>query len=170
MTIVFTDILPDDIHLAPVLISGTVSVDYAYQLYLVLYDAGMVTGLYEIKYQVRGGPFKEALLADHLLAAGYGEYFYLFNTITQEPILALLMDGYFGHLYYNGDRFYITDASGLHCMDKTGSICWANTTLGIDGVVINEFTEYQILGSGEFDPPDGWENFILDKQTGMTIR
>jgi hypothetical protein len=104
---------------------------------------------------------------DNILAVGFEENFYLFDTATKTNILNLKMEGYFGHLYFNEDLLYIADANGIHCIDKTASIIWHNNNLGIDGVIINEFTNSKILGSGEWDPPDGWRDFILDKQTGL---
>lgn len=79
------------------------------------------------------------------------------------------MDGYFGHLYYDNGAFYIADAIGLHCIDKNGQILWYNAELGIDGVIVNEFTDSMIFGSGEFDPPGGWIDFSIDKLTGTKV-
>ena len=39
----------------------------------------------------------------------------------------------------------------------------------MDGVIIHDFYENKILGSGEWDPPGGWRDFTLDKQTGTLI-
>lgn len=73
----------------------------------------------------------------------------------------------FDSLYSDNNLFYVADASGLRCIDKKGNILWTNPALGIDGVVIYEFTDNKILGSGEFDPPGGWEDFAIDKKTGL---
>lgn len=167
MTIEFLDDIPDDTNLKPVLISGSTSAYYSNQKYLGVINGHTVTGLYEIKYQAHCNPFKEALLVDNLFAVGHEEHFYLFNIVTNQNVLRLKMNGYFGHLYFNAELFYVTDASGLHCIDKTGNIRWSNLGLAIDGVIINEFTGDKIMGRGELDPPGGWEDFSIDKATGF---
>jgi hypothetical protein len=94
----FIDTIPDYTTLKPVLISGSISTYYANQTYLTLSNDDTVTGLYKIKYQAHCSPFKEALLVDNLLAVGYEEHFYLFNLATNQNVLRLEMNGYFGHL------------------------------------------------------------------------
>jgi hypothetical protein len=167
MTLEFTDTIPDDTTLKPVLISGSTSTKYANQKYLTLSKDDTVTGLYEIKYQAHCSPFKEALLIDNLLAVGHEEHFYLFNIVTNQNILRLKMSGIFGHLYYDTGLFYVADSGGLHCIDKNGNIRWSNLGLAIDGVIVNEFTDSKILGSGELDPPGGWKDFSIGKATGI---
>jgi hypothetical protein len=167
MTINFSDDISEDTNLKPVLISGSKSAEYSNQEYLKLIEGRTLTGLYEIKYQAHCSPFKEALLVDNLLAVGHEEHFYLFDRTTNQNILRLELNGYFGHLYFDSELFYVADARGLNCIDKFGNIRWSNLGLAIDGVIVNEFTNTNILGSGEKDPPGGWEDFSLDKATGI---
>jgi hypothetical protein len=159
VTIQFIDDIPDDTNFKPVLISGSTSANYSNQKYLRLIDDHTAKGLYEIKYQAHCSPFEEALLVDNLLAVGHEEHFYLFNIVTNQNVLR--------HLYFDAELFYVADASGLHCIDKTGNIRWSNLGLAIDGVIVNEFTGDKIIGSGELDPPGGWEDFSIDKVTGI---
>jgi len=168
MTIEFIDNIPDITDLKPVLISGSTSADCANKKYLKLSDDDTVTGLYEIKYEAHCSPFKESLLIDNLLAVGFEEHFYLFDIVASQNVLRLKMNGYFGHLYFDTGHFYVADASGLYCIGMTGNILWSNLRLAIDGVIVNEFTHCKILGSGELDPPGGWEDFSLDKATGIS--
>ena len=72
-------------------------------------------------------------------------------------------------LYYDSDLFYVAYAFGLYCIDKGASVCWQNNNLVIEHVVINEVLENKILGSGEWHPPGGWRDFILDKKTVIAI-
>jgi hypothetical protein len=76
------------------------------------------------------------------------------------------MSGYYGHLYVDDEYFYVADAESLFCIDKAGSVIWHSKNLGIDGVIVEKFTASQIYGSGEWDPPGGWKDFVLDKKTG----
>ena len=166
MTISFIDTLPQETALKPVLISGTNSTDYSFKIFLKLSDENLIDRIFEVRYNVRCSPYKEAMLVENLLAVGLEEHFYLFNTITNETIIILKMNGYFCHLYYDKEAFYITDAYGLYCINKFGEILWSNTTLGIDGVIVMNITDNEIFGSGQCDPPDGWIDFLLDRATG----
>ena len=139
------------------------------QAYLIIKSDDHSTSVFEIKYEHHCSSFRQALIVDNLLAVGYEEYFYLFDLTAKKVLLRLKLEGYFGHLYYDTDSFYIADAGGLYCMHKNASICWHNNGLAIDGVIIKEFTENKITGSGEWDPPGGWRNFILDRHTGVII-
>lgn len=166
MTISFIDTLPQETALKPVLISGTNSTEYSFKIFLKLGDENLIDRIFEVRYNVRCSPYKEAMLVENLLAVGLEEHFYLFNTITNETIIILKMNGYFCHLYYDKEAFYITDAYGLYCINKFGEILWSNTTLGIDGVIVMNITDNEIFGSGQCDPPDGWIDFLLDRATG----
>ena len=166
MTLTFTDTRPDTSVLNPVLISGPMSIDCSGRTFIILSNKNELKGLFEIKYDIHCSSFREALLIDHLLAVGHEGYFYLFNTTTNQTILRLAMDGYFGHLYYNNELFYIADANGIHCINKSGEVLWKNSELAIDGVIIHEFTDDRISGSGEFNPPGGWVDFSIEKETG----
>lgn len=168
MTFDFTNEIPQDLnHQEPILISGFDTLKFGGKEYLVINNNG--TSLYEIRYEYHCSSFKQAIIVDTILAVGYEEHFYLFDLLTKTNILRLKMRGYFGHLYINSDNFYVADAGGLYCIDKYGITHWQNNSLAIDGVIINDFVENKIFGSGEWDPPGGWLDFTLDKQTGALI-
>jgi hypothetical protein len=166
MKIEFTHTLPEETKIKPILISGAISTGYSGREFLRLIDEDLIERFFEIKYEFHCSPFKEAFLIDNMLAVGHEEHFYLFNLTTNENTLRLVMNGYFGHLYYNKEIFYVADAYGIHCIDKNGKILWWNNELGIDGVVIHDFIDNKILGCGEFDPPGGWVDFSIDNMTG----
>lgn len=170
MTFIFSSALPNSIHLESILISGPESVQFTNKEYLIINRNDDTKSLFEIRYDCHCSPFKQAMIADNILAVGFEEYFYLFDIITKKSILKLKMEGYFGHLYSDDNLFYVADSRGLYCINKAASLMWQNNHLGIDGVIINEFTNKQILGSGEWDPPGGWRDFILYKQTGLIIK
>jgi hypothetical protein len=138
--------------------------------FLILEQHGQAEGLFEIRYEYHCSPFKEAIIIADVLAVGFEEHFYMFDMKKKSTILKLKVSGYFGHLYYNREFFYITDSGGVFCIDKAGSLIWQNNNLGIDGVIINEFTDGKILGSGEWDPPGGWRDFILDNKPGLITK
>ncbi|WP_114792491.1 hypothetical protein U0035_01905 [Niabella yanshanensis] len=166
MTIQFINTIPPDIYTSPVLISGVTSSNYPHHQFLLAGNNNQQNVIYEIRYLIQCSPFREALAADHLLAVGHQEHFYLFDTIDNKPLQVLKVNDYFGHLYYNDQFFYVTDSCGVYCIDKTGHILWANLELAIDGVVIDTFEAATLSGKGEFDPPGGWKAFRIDKNTG----
>ena len=166
MIFTFLDKLPNELNIDPVLISGPVSSALSMLEYLVVNQPGN-RQVFEIRYDFHCSPFKQAILIDNLLAVGHEGYFYLFDLTATVNKLRLSMKGYFGKLYFNDGLFFIADASSVYCLDKNGSIHWKNNSLGIDGVIINAFTNEEILGSGEWDPPGGWQDFALNKSTGI---
>lgn len=124
---------------------------------------------YKIIYDYALGPFQQAAIDGSLLLVGHGDHFYLYDIHKKQNLLILKLDMYFSHFYIADDRFYIADASGLFCIDKAGNTVWHNNNLGIDGVKIKTITENQIDGTGEWNPPGGWKDFMLDKKTGLPI-
>lgn len=168
MKFTFTDEAPR-FYITPALISGIESAELDLRKYLVLEDHDGDERVFEIRYEYHCSPFKDAIVIDEILAVGYEVGFYLFNIATNQNLLALKVDGYFGYLYFDDNLFYVADMSGLYCINKTGLVLWHNTSLAVDGVIINTFTDENIYGSAEMDPPGGWKDFILDRKTGALL-
>jgi hypothetical protein len=169
MTYTFVNNLPDYIHTDPVLISGKDSLQFHEKEFLLLHQNDGLGALYEIRYEQHCSPFKQVIVSDHILAVGHEEYFYLFDQPSCKNLLRLKLSGYFGHLYTNNNHFYVSDANGITCINQQGKICWNNNGLGVDGIIINSFTGDCILGAGEWDPPGGWKDFMLEKNTGNAV-
>jgi hypothetical protein len=166
MTFNFIDKEPYHVTPNSLLITGKESLNFN-NLQLVEYVADNdEIFIFEIRYDHSCGPFREIVLLDNLLLIGYQEHFYIVNLDTMETILNLKVEGYFGSIYVDNKIIYMADAFGVYGIHRDGKIIWHNNNLGIDGVIINDFKENIILGSGEFDPPGGWIPFILDKRTG----
>ena len=170
MTFSFSPVLPPNIIGIPEVISGENSFQFAGSEYLLVYEEDG-TKAFEIRYQFGGGNYsKEAVIINNLLLVGHECHFYVYDLQTKQNILTLEMDGYFGNLYFHQDYFYVSDLGSITCLNKKGAILWRNNNLGIDGVLIHEFTENEIQGSGEWDPPGGWRDFVLDLKTGKLIK
>ena len=122
--------------------------------------------LFEIRYEYHCSPFKEAWISGSTLAVGHEENCHLYDLTRMTHIVTIPMDGYFGHIYVHNHIFYIADACKLIAVDELGKIVWKSGELGIDGVVIKKIEDDKIYGEGEWDPPGGWVNFILDLKTG----
>jgi outer membrane protein assembly factor BamB len=166
MEIKFVDILPENYTEQPILISGNSSIVHNQKQYLSCSQVDGTLSIYEIRYEHHSSPFKQAMVIGNNIAIGHEEHFYLFNLTENTNIIKLKLSGYFGNFYVNENLLYVTGANDLYCLDQIGIIKWQTKNLGIDGVIINDFTESDIYGNGEWDPPGGWEEFILDIKTG----
>lgn len=162
----YPDTIPD-IAEAEV-ISGEASFHFCNAEYLLAKN-GDEKRTFKILYECHYSPFKEAAIKDNLLFVGHEGFFYLYDLKAKRSLLILKMNGYFGHLYLDNNYLFVADAEGLFCIDNTGEIIWHNYNLGIDGVIIQTFTEDKIYGNCEWDPPGGWRDFVLDKRTGKSI-
>ena len=164
--------LPDtpETHLKPILISGEASRNLWNVTYIKYEEEEEIKAVFEIRYDCHCSPFSQVMIEQGVLAVGYEECFYLFSLSENKSLLILELHGYFGHLYHHENCFYVADSGGLYRIDEAGAILWHNSNLGIDGVIINDFTDNTITGQGEWDPPGGWRDFVLDKQTGMLIK
>ena len=72
--------------------------------------------------------------------------------------------------FYAADVFLIAATGcGLMRFDSDGTLRWQTADLGIDGVVVHEIQDNRIRGSGEWDPPGGWRQFVIDATTGTIL-
>lgn len=120
--------------------------------------------------------FHELKYSNNHVVIGCGENVYFFNT-EQEEIKSYTLSGYFGHLYpihdveadFFEEHILVSSANDLLLFNINGDLNWISTTLGIDGVVVNDVIEGLIIGEGEYDPPGGWIDFKLDIKNGKNI-
>jgi outer membrane protein assembly factor BamB len=169
MPFTFSSTLPKNYREIAKVISGEQSTRYAGSEYLLVED-DKKSEVFQIKYEYYCGPFKEAAKSGNLLIVGHSGHFYLYDLTSHQNILALQMDGYFGHFYLKGEHIYVADSGTLFCIDRKGTTIWRNTNLGVDGVIIEKFTENLVFGSGEWDPPGGWVDFVLELKTGQKVK
>lgn len=169
MKIEFIEEIPEYYSESTVLISGESSIEFnGKQFFSITKENGNLT-IYEIRYEYHCSPFKQIEMLNNVIVVGYEEHCYLFEIDNNILLASLKLSGYFGHIYIKNDFIYVADANGLYCLNQDGTELWSNVNLGIDGVIINEFKNSEIYGSGEWDPPNGWKNFIIDQKTGKKI-
>lgn len=113
-------------------------------------------------------PFTKAVIWNNYIAIGFSESFFLID-IENHSYSNTHLDGYFGYTYPYENFLLIATQTNLICFDKQGSQLWATETLGIDGVIVNNFDGIKIYGSGEYDPPGGWVDFIINFRNGKVI-
>jgi hypothetical protein len=165
----FSPIVPSDFRGSVKLISGDNTQLLPNISYLISRERNSILDVFEIRFEYHCSPFRQALILEEYLAVGYEEYFYLYDLKQDLNLVAIKMDGYFSHLYFDSDSFYISSAGSIYCVTKKGSILWINTNFGVDGVLIKNFDNGKIFGTGEWDPPGGWRDFILDKVDGRLL-
>ena len=112
--------------------------------------------------------FKDAVTWFSLLVIGWGHSVYLIHTESMDST-RLECDSYFEDLYKDDDYLLIASGESLTRIDKDGSILWQSNMLGIDGVIVNDVNDGIIKGSGEWDPPGGWEPFQIYLETGELV-
>lgn len=61
----------------------------------------------------------------------------------------------------------VASASELLSFGHDGALQWRSARLGIDGVIVKSLKDGLIDGSGEWDPPGGWQSFRLCAVTGL---
>ncbi|MEO7495921.1 MAG: hypothetical protein ABIT83_05275 [Massilia sp.] len=120
--------------------------------------------------------FKEVCLAGGKAYVGYGERVLIVDLVTGQEA-TFQMNKYFcdfadaEYLGTSTDDFAVlaSSSSEVFAFGLDGELLWQSTNLGIDGVVIHDASSTQIEGSGEWDPPGGWEDFVLSTSTGELI-
>src|SRR5688572_30155942 len=169
MIFTFSTDLPSSYNGLAVLASGPGTENVPGKEFVIAQEDGIITGVFEIHFETSGGPFKQAILLNDLLAIGLYQFLYLYDLKRKHFICKYEMEGYFGYLYIHEGKLYVTDAACMYCLESNGNLVWQNGNLGIDGVLIERFDGGRIYGSGEWDPPGGWENFVLDIETGNSM-
>lgn len=111
--------------------------------------------------------FKQSEVVDGMVIIGYGNKFSIFDLNKKEIKTNLSFDGYFGSFKVDNGEIFVATDSELINLNFRGAEKWKVENLGIDGVVISKITKTEIIGSGEWDPPGGWESFNLDRSSGL---
>jgi len=130
-------------------------------------NASTFEPLINLKVESDDSPtFKQSEVVDGIAIIGYGNRFSIFDLNKKEIKANLSFDGYFGSFKVNSGEIFVATDSELINLNFQGIEKWKTDNLGIDGVIISQITEREITGSGEWDPPDGWESFTLYRETG----
>lgn len=120
--------------------------------------------------------FQDVRCLGSLVAVGYGDHVHFVDAESRES-RSVEMDGYFGALYTPEDLglrdrpfdLLAASTSSLLRFDRGGALVWEARELGIDGVRVDDVEGAVITGSGAWDPPGGWEPFVVNLVTGTKI-
>ncbi len=110
--------------------------------------------------------FKQCEVVNEMILIGYGNRFCIFDMNERERKNLLFFNGYFSYFEVDNEDIFIASDSSLINIGLDGEEKWEADNLGIDGVVLSKITKTEIFGKGEWDPPNGWHPFILDRMTG----
>lgn len=121
----------------------------------------------DFQYKYASSSIQIAIKFYRFVAVGFSGYFFLYDLSTRTIVLFIDFNGYFCEFKTYKDHLFVIYHKGIYCLNKYGAIKWHNSNLGIDGVSITEIKEEKVYGSGQIDPPDGWEEFILNLETGQ---
>lgn len=113
--------------------------------------------------------FTKAVVWNNYIAIGFSESFFLID-LENHSCSNTLLDGYFGYIYPYDNFLLVATQTNLVCINKQGSQLWITETLGIDGVIVNNFDGVNIYGSGEYDPPGGWVDFEINFRDGKLVK
>lgn len=123
----------------------------------------------DFKYKYSSSSKFEAIKFNRFVAVGFSGYFYLYDLSDESIKLFIDFGGYFVQFKIFEKHLLIAYNSGVYCLTEYGDIKWHNGNIGIDGVILSEVKKGKLYGSGEIDPPDGWQDFILDIESGKQL-
>lgn len=113
--------------------------------------------------------FIQVEVSGSVVLIGYGDRVILFDFLARITRFSIILEGYFSEFTLNRGNIYIATNANVICMNWLGEQKWVSPEVGIDGVCIHSVAEGKIQGSGEWDPPGGWEPFELDQRTGKQV-
>jgi hypothetical protein len=134
--------------------------------YIRISQAELEKPLLNLKIDTEGSPFKQVMTLDKFLFAGFGSQFIVFDLEHLKLISQMEFGGYFGSFSMDKEDIFIATDSEMYKLNLAGELIWKAGNLGIDGVILHNLAPDEIHGSGEWDPPGGWEDFILDRESG----
>jgi len=170
MRIEFVDEIPATVIVGPVLISGAESAKFPNSKYVLIKPADKIEFGYEIRLrQDYYSQASQAEVYESLLVIGIAQDFYIYNYSGKFSVAKIEMEGYFGQFRILNGLIYVADMYTLRCIDKVGRTKWQSEHLAADGVIIHDMDDEKIIIHGQYDPPDGWEMFVLDTKTGRII-
>jgi hypothetical protein len=88
---------------------------------------------------------------------------------NDKEIITFNLNNRFCHMYMGKDYLLVASDSHLYSFTPDGSLLWTSEELGIDGVVVNYFDHEIIKGDGEWDPPGGWQPFVVNANNGKKL-
>jgi hypothetical protein len=99
------------------------------------------------------------------ILVGFGHRVYVVNASTLGCV-DIELPCYFQSFSLASNHALAVFGTGILRLDDRGSVVWENSSLAIDGVIIERIQDDEISGSGEWDPPGGWQPFTISLTDG----
>ena len=112
--------------------------------------------------------FKQALGWCGFVVVGFGHAAHFVDVATRN-VRTWSRDSYFSSFEEGPGYLLVSSAERVFCFGTDSSLSWKSEPIGLDGVVISHAGEARIRGQGEWDPPAGWRDFVLDAVTGNRV-
>ena len=113
--------------------------------------------------------FDDAVIYNNHLLIGASEKVY-FVSMPDLKITEIEVEMYFGYFVLSKDAVYILDGSGIIAFNEKFEEIWRNHSLAIDGVILQEMLDDEIMSiSCEMDPPGDWVNRKINIKTGEVV-
>jgi hypothetical protein len=110
--------------------------------------------------------FEDARAMGSVVVVGCGARVHFADWSRGGAVTSHALGSYFGSLFELCDSLLVASAERVFRFTKQGAIIWRSDCVGIDGVILDDVDEHHIRGSGEWDPPGGWQPFLLELSTG----
>lgn len=113
--------------------------------------------------------FEDVIAWEGSLVVGIGSFVHLVR-LADRRCATVALGAYFGSLHPRPDCLLVASAERVFRIEADHSVRWRSAPVGIDGVVLHDCgAGPHVEGDGEWDPPGGWEPFVLDVETGETL-
>lgn len=98
----------------------------------------------------------------------------IFVNLESLGSISMKVNLYFGYFFIHGEILYIASGTGIIAVNHSLQTVWKNETLAEDGVIIHEICENRenikcLRISCEMDPPDNWQEKLINIQNGEVI-
>jgi hypothetical protein len=116
-------------------------------------------------------PFDKVIVWQGKVFFGFGYCVYVVDPKEKSARTIFLGEimSYFGHFYPSEDYLLVASGMALLRISPEGDVVWKSRDIGLDGVVVDSIENGLIHGRGEWDPPGGWEPFVLRLDSGELI-
>lgn len=112
--------------------------------------------------------FKVAIIWKNYIAIRFCDLFYLID-IDTHSYKNTKVDGYFGYIFPYDEFILVATCFNILCFKKNCTMLWSSDKLEFDRVLVYDIDCKYIYEVGEYDPPGGWEDFVIDCKTGKRV-